>query len=59
MSFKAAIKSPTSKLTFLYVHTSMILPTESGFETAIFFDTSKEDLALCHDDGLGNANSRY
>ena len=62
MSSKAAIKSPTSKLTFLYVHacahTSMILLTESGFEMAIFFDTSKKDLASCHDDGLGTRTMR-
>ena len=36
-------------------HTSMILPTESGFEMAIFFDTIK---ASCHDDGLGTRTMR-
>ena len=36
----------------------MILLTESGFEMDIFFDTSKEDLASCHDDGLGTRTMR-
>ena len=34
------------------------LTYKSGFEMAIFFDTVKEDLASCHDDGLGTRTMR-